>query len=247
MSELNHPKRYGLARVLSKLGLCSRSRAEQWIREGRVAVAGRTVRDPEAPTLLSERNITIDGKALAEPARRYLALNKPRGIIVSAADERGRDTVYSLLESAGAAWLAPVGRLDGASEGLLLITNDSSWAARITAPETHVAKVYHVQINGIPNDEVLRAMHFGVEDQGERLAVAAASVLRAGEKHAWLEITLDEGRNRHLRRLLAALGYEVLRLVRVSIGPIALGTLAKGQWRELTAEELAAINALIAA
>jgi 23S rRNA pseudouridine2605 synthase len=179
----------------------------------------------------------LDGVEVREASRVYLALNKPRGLIVTAADERGRDTIYPLLESAGTPWLAPVGRLDRASEGLLFVTNDSAWAARITDPTHHVEKIYHVQVSGIPGANELGQMHRGVTDAGEQLNVRRAHVLRTGEKNAWLEIALDEGRNRHIRRLLNVLGYDVLRLVRVAIGPVELGTLAKGQWRALSDAE----------
>lgn len=234
-------KRHGLARVLSKLGFCSRTQAEALIVAGRVTVDGRTQRDPERPTNAAGERIAVDGRAVEAARRTYLALNKPRGIIVSAADERGRDTIYPLMESAPASWLAPVGRLDRASEGLLLVSNDPEWAARITDPTSAIPKVYHVQVDGIPDDSVLARMREGIEDRGEQLAARDARVLRSGGKNAWLEVTLDEGRNRHLRRLLTALDFEVLRLVRISIGPIALGDLAKGRWRELSQAELDAI------
>lgn len=237
-------KRHGLARILSKLGFCSRTQAQALIEAGRVTVDGRTQRDPERPTSAIEERIAVDGRDVVAAPRTYLALNKPRGIIVSAADERGRDTIYPLMESAPASWLAPVGRLDRASEGLLLVTNDSEWAARITDPASAIAKVYHVQVNGIPDETVLARMRDGVEDRSEHLAARDVRLLRWGDKNAWLEVTLDEGRNRHLRRLMKALDFEVLRLVRISIGPIELGDLPKGKWRELTRAELDAIVSL---
>jgi 23S rRNA pseudouridine2605 synthase len=236
-------KRHGLARVLSKLGYCSRTQAIALVESGRVTVDGRVQRNPERPTDAAHERIAVDGVEVREAPRVYLALNKPRGLIVSAADERGRDTIYPLLESAPASWLAPVGRLDRASEGLLLVTNDSEWAARITDPASAIEKTYHVQVNGHPDAAALERMHDGVTDAGEHLAALRARVLRSGAKNAWLEVVLDEGRNRHLRRLLNALDFEVLRLVRVSIGPIELGTLAKGQWRELTEAERGAMGA----
>jgi 23S rRNA pseudouridine2605 synthase len=168
-------------------------------------------------------------------------LNKPRGYVTTASDERGRDTVYTLLDAPGLPWLAPVGRLDKASEGLLLLTNDSAWAAGITAPESHVEKTYHVQIDRLPDAALLASLKRGVEEGGERLSARNVSELRRGEKNAWLEIVLDEGRNRQIRRLLAAHDVGVLRLVRVAIGPVALGTLAKGAFRTLDAAEVAAL------
>lgn len=232
---------FGLARVLSKRGICSRSQGEKLAREGRVRVDGRVVRDPEFPIRGLER-IDVDGGGAEAAAPVYLVMNKPRGIVVSAADERGRDTVYSLLEGAGLPWLGPVGRLDKASEGLLLLSNDTTWAAGITDPATHVPKTYHVQVAGHPDDATVAAMLEGIVDEGEPLRAGAAALLRQGEKNAWLEVTLDEGRNRHIRRLMAALGFEVQRLVRVAIGELPLGELPKGKWRHLAEAEVAALR-----
>ena len=239
-----HARKHGLARALSKLGVCSRTRAAEMIRNGRVSVDGRVQLDPERPTLAIHERIEVDGVEIERKRRIYLALNKPRGLIVSASDERGRDTIYELFRGAELPWIAPVGRLDKASEGLLLLSNDPEWAAGITDPSGHVANTYHAHVQGVPDDAVLNAIKTGVEDRGERLAATAARVLRAGEKNAWLEIVLEEGRNRHIRRLLAALDYPVLRLVRIAIGPIALGTLAKGEWRHLARDELEALSVL---
>ena len=234
--------RHGLARVLSKLGVCSRSQAEQAVRNGRVSVDGRRVLDPERPTDPAREVLQLDGATVGAVARVYVAVNKPRGIVVSAADERGRDTVYDLLKDAGLPWLGPVGRLDRASEGLLLLSNDTVWAAGLTEPKHHVDKSYHVQIDRRPDATLLAALQAGVVDAGERLGTVAVTVLREGEKNAWLEIVLDEGRNRHIRRLLAAHGVGVLRLIRVAIGPLALGELPKGQWRHLTPDEVRALR-----
>jgi len=151
--------------------------------------------------------------------------------------------VYALLEGASLPWVAPVGRLDKASEGLLLLSNDSVWAARITAPESGPDKTYHVQVNRIPDDDELIRMRDGIVDRGERLAVKSARMLRRGEKNAWLEIVLDEGRNRQIRRVLAALDMNVLRLVRVAIGDVALGDLGKGKFRSLSTAERRALGA----
>lgn len=234
--------RHGLARVLSKLGACSRSQAEQWVRAGRVSVDGRIERDPQFPTVIDKQAIAVDGIAVRAAALVYVMFNKPRGLIVSATDEKGRDTIYTALAAAGFPWLGPVGRLDKASEGLLLLSNDTTWASGITEPATHLDKAYHVQVSGQPDEATLQKMLGGVEDAGDVLKARKAVLLRVGEKNAWLEIVLDEGRNRHIRRLLAALGFDVLRLLRVRIGQLVLGELAKGQWRQLTAEEIKSLD-----
>ena len=240
--------RHGLARVLSKRGVCSRSEAARWIAAGRVSVDGRVVRDPEFPIAVNgNARIAVDGRDIDDPARLYLMVNKPRGLVTTANDERGRDTVYRCLDGArwkGAPlpWLAPVGRLDQASEGLLLFCNDPAWAARITDPRTGPDKTYHVQVDTIPGDHLLVALMQGVSDEGVVLRAKSARLLRSGERNAWLEIVLDEGRNRQIRRLLEAFDIEVLRLVRVAIGDLALGDLPKGQWRVLTDTEVATVG-----
>lgn len=236
------PPRHGLARVLSKRGVCSRSEAERWILAGRVAVDGRVVRDPESPTGPTAA-ITVDGAEAGASPRVYLALNKPRGLVTSTRDEQGRDTVYRCLDGAGLPWLAPVGRLDRASEGLLLLSNDPAWAAGITDPAHGPAKTYHVHVDTIPDAAMLAALERGVDSDGERLRASSVRLLRAGDKNAWLEVVLDEGRNRQIRRLLAAFDVAVLRLVRVAIGSLSLGDLAKGQWRLLSADEVEQLRA----
>src|SRR5579864_9144732 len=229
-------RRIGLARALSKLGYCSRSQAFDLIHAGRVTLNGAVRRDPEAPVHLERDRILVDGQSLSPSTHVYLMLNKPRGAVTTASDEKGRRTVYDCLP-AGLPWVAPVGRLDKASEGLLLLTNDSEWAARILAPETHLDKTYHVQIGAIADAALLTALEKGVTAEGELLRVKRAAVLRQGRRNAWLEIILDEGKNRHIRRLLTGFGVEVLRLLRVAIGPLALGDLPKGGSRPLSAAE----------
>jgi 23S rRNA pseudouridine2605 synthase len=181
--------------------------------------------------------IEIERAEVRAAERIYLMMNKPRGLVTTAADEKGRETVYSLLPK-NLAWIAPVGRLDKASEGLLLFTNDSAWAARITDPASHLDKTYHVQIDCVADEELLGRLRRGVRvDEGERLGAKNVRILRSGEKTSWLEIVLDEGKNRQIRRMLESNGVEVLRLVRVAIGEVVLGTLAKGEQRALTVEE----------
>jgi 23S rRNA pseudouridine2605 synthase len=178
----------------------------------------------------------VDGTAVASFRKLYLMLNKPRGLVATASDGKGRATIYSCLRD-DLPWVAPVGRLDKASEGLLLLTNDSEWAARVLAPETHLEKTYHVQIRGRMEPSLPESLNKGVRADVGFLRVRSASVLRQGSRNAWLKIVLDEGKNRHIRRMIEALGIEVLRLVRVAIGPLPLGDLPKGVSRALTATE----------
>jgi 23S rRNA pseudouridine2605 synthase len=235
-------RKVGLARALSKLGYCSRSRAAELIAAGRVKLNGTLRCDPETPVHLGKDRIEIDGQPLTDRSKIYLAMNKPRGVVTTAADEKGRDTVYAYLPD-GVPWIAPIGRLDKASEGLLLLTNDSEWAARITAPETHLDKTYHVQISAVADEALLQALRNGIRaSNGEFLRVKNVSTLRQGERHSWLEIVLDEGKNRHIRRMLEDLKIEVLRLVRVAIGPLALGDLPKGASRPLEKEDKQALD-----
>jgi 23S rRNA pseudouridine2605 synthase len=236
------PPRYGVARMISKLGLGSRTQGAKWVLEGQVRVNGRLVKDPEFPVNPESDRITVAGRE-DRRARLIIMLNKPRGLVTTASDEQSRDTVYQCFEGGGLPWLAPVGRLDKASEGLLLFSNDPHWAARITSPESGPRKTYHVQIDRVPDDALLANLARGAEVEGEMLRAKTATILRSGEKNAWLEIVLDEGRNRQIRRLLSAFEVSVLRLVRVSIGTLQLGELPKGKWRELTEEEIEALAA----
>lgn len=230
--------RHGLARVLSKLGLASRTQAAKWIAEGRVSVNGRIIVDPEFPVRQGTDAIEVAGELRQPVARCVIMLNKPRGLVTSTADERGRQTVYACLEGSALPWLAPVGRLDKASEGLLLLSNDPMWAAALSRAGSGVDKTYHVQVDCVPDAAQMTALAAGLRVGGEWLSVEAARLLRHGEKRAWLEIVLSEGKNRQIRRLLATLNIGVLRLLRVSIGGLHLGDLAKGAWRPLTTGEI---------
>jgi 23S rRNA pseudouridine2605 synthase len=243
MSNGKQRRNIGLARRLSKAGYCSRSRAGELIRVGRVRVNGTVRRDSETPTRPTDR-ITVDGADLFANQRLYLMLNKPRGVVTTASDERGRQTIYDCIDEE-LPWMAPVGRLDKASEGLLLLTNDSEWAEKILAPETHLSKTYHVQINRVADEDLLTAMLHGMRSEGDYLRVRHVRRLRNGKQNSWLEIVLDEGKNRHIRRMLSVLDVEVLRLLRVAIGPLTLGNLSKGAHRMLTTAEKEALDSTI--
>jgi len=229
-------RQIGLARALSKLGYCSRSQAVLLIQAGNVKLNGRVRRDPETPVHIQHDKLQVDESAVTAAEFVYLMLNKPRGVVTTASDEKGRATVYEHLDG-HLPWVAPVGRLDKASEGLLLLTNDSEWAARILDPTSGVEKTYHVQIESTTPDAVVATLRKGVTLCAEALRVCKASVLRRGKRNAWVEIVLQEGKNRHIRRMLGFLGVNVLRLVRVSIGPLVLGTLGKGAARRLSEVE----------
>ena len=248
--------------MLSKLGMASRTEAARWIREGRVRINGRTVRDPEFPVRQGLDRIELAAAAgdpvaaagaapsrafapVAAADRRVVALNKPRGLITTTHDEQGRATVYDCFAGSTLPWLAPVGRLDRASEGLLLFCNDPAWAAHLTHPERGPAKTYHVQIDRIPEPALLIELERGVDTEVGFLGVESVRCLRHGNRNAWLAIVLREGRNRHIRRLLETFDIRVLRLIRVSIGPLRLGTLAKGSWRELARQEVESFGVVL--
>ncbi|NTF66391.1 rRNA pseudouridine synthase [Agrobacterium rhizogenes] len=231
-------KRVTLPRALSKLGYCSRTQAEALIAAGRVAVDGREITDPTAWIDLDRARIAVDGEAISAEKKLYFMLNKPRGLVTTRDDPEGRPTVYDCLRDIDARHLAPVGRLDKASEGLLLFTNDTVLAQALLDPISHVGKIYHVQVNTIMEQELLDRMERGVIDDGELLTATAARLLRSGDRNGWIEVELKEGRNRQIRRMLEVLGVECLRLVRVAFGDIALGDLAKGAVRALTEAEV---------
>ncbi|TLD68555.1 rRNA pseudouridine synthase [Phragmitibacter flavus] len=231
-----------MARTLSKLGFCSRRAAGDLARAGRIRVNGVVRRDPEFAIKGERDQIQVDGVPVTAAKPVYVMLNKPRGLVTSASDEQGRSTVFECFAGSFAeVHLAPVGRLDKASEGLLLFTNDTGWAESITSPLTHVEKVYHVQVDRVLDADQLQRLRQPVENGGERLVARAVNLLRHGPKNSWVEFTLDEGRNRHLRRLCEAHGLEVLRLVRVKVGSLGLGELTKGAWRHLTTEEVGSL------
>jgi 23S rRNA pseudouridine2605 synthase len=230
-----------IPRALSKLGVCSRSEAERLVKAGRVRVNGVAARDKTLRINPEDALIEVDGAPIARAARVYLALNKPRGLVTTRVDPRGRATIYECLTDASLPFVGPVGRLDKASEGLLLLTNDSRWSARLLDPVTHVDKTYHVQVRGTGLDTIIGRVANGIIDPetGEHLSIKRISLLRTGSRStAWFEVVIDEGKNRHLRRVFSHLEVEVLRLVRVAIGPLLLGDLAKGTWRFLTDEEV---------
>ena len=231
-----------LPRALSKLGFCSRTQAEALITEGRVRVDGRVVRNVTARVDPARARITVDGEPVVAERKVYLMLNKPRGLVTTRDDPHERATVYDCLEGFDLPFVAPVGRLDKASEGLLLLTNDTRWAQRVLDPASNVEKVYHVQIDRLPDEGMLERLQAGMTLDGERLVARSASLLRSGTRNAWVEVVLNEGRNRQIRRLLGAVGADVLRLVRIDVGGVRLGDLPRGAVRHLTPSEKAMLD-----
>lgn len=234
---LKSNKLIGLARAINKAGLASRSQAEKLVGQGHVTLNGVVVRDPETPTAEGDR-ILVHGQPLVAVRKVYLMCNKPRGLVTTAEDDKGRSTVYECLEGLDLPHVGPVGRLDMASEGLLLFTNDTQWANGLLDPARRVPKTYHVQIDGDLLPEQMDRMTRGIEDEGELLKASSVRLLREGEKNRWIEIVLQEGKNREIRRMLKSMGLGVHRLVRIRIGNVLLGDLEKGSVRHLTETEV---------
>ena len=233
---------HGVARVISKRGYCSRSQAEKLVKEGRVTLRGKVVSDIDTPTYENDE-ILVDGKPVTASNFVYFAMNKPRGIVTTASDEKGRKTVMDLFREQFAKMypgkqmphIAPVGRLDAASEGLLLFTNDTQWAdEQLTAPSHK--KIYRVQVAGKPTGAELSQMEQGFKvpprvfgEKEEFMHAERITLHSEGEKNCWLEFTLSEGKNREIRRMLAHLGYEVMRLMRIQFDKYVLDDLKPGE------------------
>lgn len=226
-----------LERVLSKAGVGSRSEARSWIAAGRVSINSRTVRDPDHWVDLERDRVQFDGQPLQREGRVYLLLYKPTGYLTTYRDPEGRPTVYDLLPDRDR-YLFPVGRLDLDTSGLLLMTNDAQFAERLTNPDYHVAKTYLVKASSHLTDDQLDQLRNGLElRDGPTRPANVARVRESGGKTVF-EITITEGRNRQVRRMVEALGAKVLKLMRTAIGPIRIGDLAIGKTRELTADEV---------
>ena len=230
------PRLKTLERVFSKAGMGSRSDARSWIGSGQVRVNGKVVQNPDHWVDLDRDRITFQGKPLRVAERIYILLYKPKGYITSYGDPQNRPTVYDLTKDAGA-WLAPVGRLDLDTSGLLLMTNDTAFAERIANPAHHIAKTYHVKASTLLTADQLEQLRGGIQLSDGPTRPALVRHLRDSARFTFLELTITEGRNRQVRRMIEALGSKVLKLVRVAIGPIRIGDLPIGKWRHLTAEE----------
>jgi len=230
-----------LERVLSKAGVGSRVDARSWIHAGRVKVNGRITRNPDQWIDMKRDRVLFDGKPLVARERIYLLLYKPTGYLTTYKDPEGRPTVYDLTADAGS-FLSPVGRLDLDTSGLLLMTNDNQFAERVTNPNSHVPKTYLVKASVVLTDTQLQRLRDGIELADGPTRPALVTRLRDSGKYTHFEITLTEGRNRQVRRMVEALEAKVLKLVRVRIGHIAIGRLPIGKWRLLTAAEVASLS-----
>lgn len=234
-----------LERALSKLGACSRAEARRAILDGRVSVDGVRQDDPGAAVVPERADIVLDGRRAAREPVRVLLLHKPRSVVTTRSDPAGRRTVFDLVAATGARWIA-VGRLDFATSGLLLLTNDTRLADALADPARALPRVYLATVRGRWSDEASARALGGVESRGETLRAASVVARKVSGRESHLVLTLVSGRNREARRLLEAAGHEVTRLRRVAFGPLELGELAQGAWREATPEEIASLRAAVA-
>lgn len=230
-----------LERVISKAGIGSRTDARRWIGTGRVKVNGTLVRTPDHWVDLKRDTVTLDDKPVRARRRIYLLLYKPKGYITSYGDPEGRPTVYHLIADLGE-WVVPVGRLDQDTSGLLLMTNDTEFAERVMNPDHKVVKTYMVKAASLLTDENLEQLRRGVELSDGPTQPAEVRRIRDAGRHTFLELTIREGRNRQVRRMLEAVDSRVLKLVRTGIGPLNIGDLPIGKYRELKPEEALGIS-----
>jgi pseudouridine synthase len=226
-----------LERVISKAGLGSRTEARRWIADGRVCVNGRKIQTPDYWVDFARDRVTLDDKPVHAGKKIYLLLYKPKGYLTAYKDPEGRPTVYDLM-SAVDQWVFPVGRLDLDSSGLLILTNDSQFAERLTNPVHKAPKTYQVKASTLLTEEQLDKLRSGVTLSDGPTRPAIVKRLRDAAKYTYLEITLTEGRNRQVRRMLEAVGSKVLKLVRTAIGPVRIGDLPIGKHRLLTEAEI---------
>jgi pseudouridine synthase len=230
-----------LERVFSKAGLGSHTDARSWIGARRVRVNGKIVENPDHWVDLAKDTVTLDGKPLCAPSKTYILLYKPKGYLTTWRDPQGRPTVYDLASEAGS-WLAPVGRLDLDSSGLLILTNDTDFAERVTNPHHKLPKTYLVKSSTLLSEQQLDSLRRGPVLNDGPTRPAKVTRVRDSAKYTFLEIAITEGRNRQVRRMMEAIGSKVLKLVRVAIGPVRIGELPIGKWRRLCDEEIRALG-----
>ncbi len=237
MSGKQEVRKKTLERVLSKAGLGSRTEARSWIHARRVRVNGRVVENPDQWVDPGRDRVEFDGKPLAAAEKQYILLYKPKGYLTTYKDPENRPTVYDLLGDVGA-WVAPVGRLDLDTSGLLILTNDTGFAERLTNPDFHVPKTYLIKASTRLSEEQLERLRSGVELSDGPTRPAEVRRVRDAGGYTHVEITITEGRNRQVRRMLEAVDSKVLKLVRVGIGRVRIGELGIGKWREFAPREL---------
>ena len=229
-------KRLTVDRLLSKLGIASRGTSQEWIRAGRVRINGRIIRDPATWVLWPKDSVSIDGQPIQDSVKRFVLFHKPKGVITTHSDEKGRKTIFDVLP-ANLGYMHAVGRLDQATSGLLLLTNDSALSSLLTDPTRQVPRLYLVTVRGELTEEARRAALDGLDDQGERLHCESVTIQKRSGRESHVAVTLTEGKNREIRRLFKALGHEVTRLRRIQYGPFVLSDLPPGSWREIPIED----------
>lgn len=226
-----------LDRVLSKAGLASRTEARKWIGAGRVQVNGKLIQTPDKWIDLDRDKVTLDGKPIRAEKKMYLLLYKPKGFITTRKDPEGRPTVYDLMPELGK-WVVPVGRLDLDTSGLILMTNDTQFAEHVMNPERKVSKTYLVKASKLLTNQELEQLRQGVMLSDGPTQPAEVKRIRDSEKYSFIELTIREGRNRQVRRMIESLGAKVLKLVRTRIGPLEISDLPIGKYRELRPDEV---------
>ena len=234
-----------LQKILSRAGIASRRGAEEVMLHGRVTVNGETIRELGTKADIQTDDVRVDGVRIRPPKRPvYLVLNKPKGVVSTRHDPEGRQTVMSLVPAV--AGLFPVGRLDVTTEGLILLTSDGDFAQRVSHPSYEVPRVYEAKVRGVPDAETLTRLKRGVLVEGERMAVDRVRLLES-DNNSWVEVTLHEGKNHEVKRLLQAVGHPVSKLRRVALGPVTTRGLEPGQFRQLTTREIRALSGRAAA
>jgi len=227
-----------LDRVLSRFGLASRAEARKAIVTGRIKVNGQVVRDPDFWIRADRDTLHLDGNRLRQARKLYLLFYKPKGVITSHGDPDQRKTIYDYLDKT-LPWVSPVGRLDKDTSGLLLLTNDTEFANFVADPASQIPRTYTVKASGLIGDEIIAALAAGVEmKRGDWARPRSVRKLEDRGKYTWLEVVLTEGKNREVRRMIEAVGFKVLKLVRTRIGPCALTGLQVGKWRQLQPREI---------
>src|SRR5262245_46162036 len=230
-------KRLTVDRLLSKLGIASRGTSQKWIRAGRIRINGRVVRDPAMWVMWPKDAVSIDVQTIQDSVKRFFLFHKPKGVITTHSDEKGRQTIFDVLP-ADLGYMHAVGRLDQATSGLLLLTNDSALSSYLTDPTHKVMRIYLVSVRGAFTEAQAIEAIVGLVDDGERLQCHSVKIQKQSGRESHLEVVLTQGKNREIRRLFKALGHEVTRLRRIQYGPFKLEDLPPGAWREIPIGEV---------